>query len=188
LLETISTFTDSFMQQRIKKIVVIGPESTGKSTLSKALAEKLNTVWVAEYARTYLDAQNNQYDFADLKTIAQGQIEAETLAETTAHQFLICDTDLYVLKVWSEHKYNQVDAFILEQIAERHYDAYILCNIDMAWVADPQREHPNPAMRQYFFHMYKDIVSQSGRPFIIVSGNEAERVQQALATDWFDLG
>lgn len=188
MLETISTFTVSFMQQRIKKIVVIGPESTGKSTLSKALAEKLNTAWVAEYARNYLAEQNNHYDFADLKIIAQGQIEAEALAETRANQVLICDTDLYVLKVWSEHKFNQVDPFILEQIAQRHYDAYILCNIDMAWIADPQREHPDLAMRHYLFHQYKDIVIESGKPFIIVSGNEAERLNQSLASNWFDLG
>lgn len=176
------------MQQRIKKIVVIGPESTGKSTLSEALAQKLNTVWVKEYARHYLEAQNNQYEFADLEQIAKGQLAAEENAVVQAHKVLICDTDLYVLKVWSEHKYNKVAAFILEQIAARHYDAYILCATDIAWAEDPQREHPDPAMRAYFFHVYKDIVSQSGKPFVIVSGNETERLQQALATGWFDLG
>lgn len=176
------------MQQHIKKIVVIGPESTGKSTLSKALAEKLHTVWVEEYARTYLATQDNQYDFADLQRIAMGQLAAEDHAIEKARQTLICDTDLYVLKVWSEHKYNKVAGFVLEQIAQRHYDAYILCDIDIEWRADPQREHPEPQMRQYFFHQYKDIVCQSGRPFIIVSGNETERLQQALDTGWFDLG
>ena len=172
----------------LKKIVIIGPESTGKSTLSKALAEQLNTVWVPEYARTYLEERGQEYHYEDLTAIAKGQLASEDEWAKQANKYLICDTDLYVLKVWSEHKYGKVDAFILESIAQRHYDAYILCDIDMPWDEDPLREHPEPEMRQYFYNIYKDIVLHSGKPFSIVSGHEEERLAQALAAPWFKQG
>jgi NadR type nicotinamide-nucleotide adenylyltransferase len=172
----------------LKKIVIIGPESTGKSTLSKALAEQLNTVWVPEYARTYLEGRGQEYHYEDLTAIAKGQLASEDEWALHANKYLICDTDLYVVKVWSEHKYGKVDAFILENIAQRHYDAYILCNIDMPWDEDPLREHPEPEMRQYFYNIYKDIVLHSGKPFIIVSGNEEDRLAQALAAPWLRQG
>ncbi|MES2479728.1 MAG: ATP-binding protein [Bacteroidota bacterium] len=172
----------------IQKIVVIGPESTGKSTLSKALAKQLNTVWVPEYARTYLEQQGQEYQYEDLLAIAKGQITTEDELAQKANKYLICDTDLYVIKVWSEHKYGKADAFILETIAQRPYDAYILCDIDMPWDEDPLREYPEPEMRRYFYHMYQDIVVQSGKPFIIVRGSEKERLAQALAAPWFKQG
>jgi NadR type nicotinamide-nucleotide adenylyltransferase len=172
----------------LKKIVVIGPESTGKSTLSKALAKQLNTVWVPEYARTYLEQLEHEYQYEDLLTIAKGQIATEDELAQKADKYLICDTDLYVIKVWSEHKYGKTDAFILETIAQREYDAYILCDIDMPWDEDPLREHPEPQMRRYFYYMYLDIIVESGKPFIIVRGSEKERLAQALAAPWFTQG
>lgn len=161
--------------------MVIGPESTGKSTLSADLATALHTLWVPEYAREYLEKQQNYYTYNDLSEIATGQLAAEDLAAANAHNYLICDTDLHVIKVWSEHKYGKVDPFILQHIATRRYHAYILCDIDMPWTADPQREHPDPQMRTYFFHLYKDIAEQSGLPFTIVRGNQQQRLRQALS-------
>lgn len=162
----------------LQKIVVIGSESTGKSTLSKALAQQLKTSWVEEYAREYLEANGNNYCYDDLRLIAEGQIEREDKKEAKRH--LICDTDLYVLKVWSEHRFGKTCDYILQEIARRKYDAYILCNIDLPWCADPQREHPQPEMRSYFYNIYKDIVQQSGVPFIIASGNDEERLETAI--------
>lgn len=169
----------------LKKIVVIGPESTGKSTLSAALAQGLNTLWVPEYARSYLEQKGGHYQYEDLLAIAKGQLECEHQLAQEAKNFLICDTDLYVLKVWSEHKYGKTDPFILHNIARQKYDAYILCGIDMPWEADPLREHPDEAMRRYFFALYKDIVVQSGLPFVIVSGNQEQRIAQALEAAWW---
>jgi NadR type nicotinamide-nucleotide adenylyltransferase len=169
---------------KIKKIVVIGPESTGKSTLSQSLATALNTVFVPEYARTYLEQQQNNYNYTDLLPIAKGQISLEDDLINQANRILICDTDLYVIKVWSEHKYQKVDPYILNTIAERKYDGYILCDIDMAWEYDPQREHPDASMRTYFYHQYLDIVQATGAPFIIVSEDPAARLHQALNWKW----
>lgn len=184
-----SVFNKNFLKQlknSIKKIVIIGPESTGKSTLSNGLAAYYKTVWVAEYAREYLEHQQNNYEYDDLLNIAKGQIKLENERAAVAHQYLFCDTDLYVLMVWCHQRFGKVHPYILEEIATRKYDAYILCDIDMPWSPDPQREHPEEDMRRYFYNIYKDIVMNAGVPYIIVSGNEEQRLQQALNSGLMD--
>lgn len=166
-----------------KKIVVIGPESTGKSTLAQMLAEHYNVDWVKEYARDYLAGLNRDYKKTDLLDIARGQIlyeEEKKKNNTATHPFLFCDTDLYVIKVWSEHKYNYCDNWILQQIARRAYDLYLLTYIDTPWEPDPQREHPDPKMRQYFYKIYKDIVIHSGIPWASVHGNPRQRLRRSI--------
>lgn len=163
-----------------KKVVVIGPESTGKSTLSEALAKELNTVWVPEYARSYLEERNNIYTEADLIQIAKGQIESEDTAAINAKDWLICDTDLHVIKVWAEHKYKRCNPMVLEEIAQRKYDLYLLTYIDIAWEEDPQREHADEHMRQYFYNIYKDIVQNSGVPWVDIYGSHDVRLATAL--------
>ncbi len=159
---------------------MIGPESTGKSTLSEALAAALHTVWVPEYARQYLENIQRPYTENDLPLIAKGQIESEDALLEKADQYLICDTDLYVIKVWSEHSYGRCHASILQEIATRKYDLYLLTSIDMPWSADPLREHGTVEMRQYFYNLYKDIVIQSGVPWVAINGSEEERLKKAL--------
>jgi NadR type nicotinamide-nucleotide adenylyltransferase len=176
----ISSSASNCKSLSIKKIVVIGPESTGKSTLSAGVAARLQTVWVPEYARAYLEQLGRPYAETDLLEIARGQLQAEDELLQQANKSLICDTDLNVIKVWSEHKYGRCDNWILEQIASRTYDLYVLTDIDIEWQNDPLREHPQHEMRQYFFNVYNDIVQQSGLPWIIVSGAPEIRLQQAL--------
>lgn len=159
--------------------MIIGPESTGKSTLSEALAGALHTKWVPEYAREYLLQLNRPYTEPDLLKIAAGQITLEDKMLQHAATYLLCDTDLYVIKVWSEHSYGQCDRWILEQIAVRKYDLYLFTDIDIEWTDDPLREHPGP-WRQYFYHVYHDIVQNSNVPWAIINGNPEERLQKAL--------
>lgn len=163
----------------IKKIVVIGPESTGKSTLSEALAASLQTVWVPEYARAYLENLGRDYNEGDLLEIALGQIALEEERLKNANRFLFCDTDLYVLKVWSESKYHKCHSRILEEIARREYDLYLLAGIDTPWTDDPLREHPAPEERQYFYNIYRDIVQNSGVQWVDIKGDEKERLEIA---------
>jgi len=165
----------------IKRIVVIGPESTGKSTLSAALAQSLHTNWVPEYARTYLDSLRRPYGYKDLLCMARGQQQQEKDLAATASRFLICDTDLQVIRVWSEHRYQNCHLSILQSLATTHTDLYLLTDIDFPWQPDPQREHPQPHMRRYFFNVYKSIVMESKRPFALLSGNAEQRLHAALA-------
>ncbi|RYD58382.1 MAG: ATPase [Sphingobacteriales bacterium] len=167
------------MNRNTKRIVVIGPESTGKSTLSEALADALHTVWVPEYARQYLLDINRPYTEADLLEIAKGQITQEDKMAEEANSYLVCDTDLHVIKVWSEHSYSRCHRWVLEQIATRRYDLYLFTDIDVEWVDDPLREHPGP-WRQYFYHVYHDIVQNTNTPWALISGSHEERLQKAL--------
>ena len=164
----------------MKRIVVIGPESTGKSTLSEKLAAHFNTVWTPEYAREYLEELGRPYEQSDLWEIARGQLRLEDKMVGQARELLLCDTDLYVIKVWSEHKYGQVDPRILEQIASRNYDLYLLTYIDIPWEDDPQREYPDPEMREYFYRIYRDIVINAGVPWADIRGSYEERERQAI--------
>lgn len=164
---------------KIKKIVIIGGESTGKSTLSKALAEHYKTQWVPEFAREYLEKLNRTYNQNDLTIIAKGQLKLEDEKAKHANQFLFCDTDLNVIKVWSEFKYNSCENKILNFIATRKYDAYILTSPDFPWQDDPLREHPNEKDRKNLFIQYKEILISLNLPFCIVKGNELERFKNA---------
>jgi NadR type nicotinamide-nucleotide adenylyltransferase len=168
-------------RQHPRRIVVIGPESTGKSSLSQALAALYHTVWVPEYARTYLETLNRPYTEKDLLTIAHGQLALEDEQAASANGLLICDTDLHVIKVWSEHRYGRCAPWILQQIEQRRYDLYLLTDIDIRWEDDPLREHPEPEMRLHFYKIYKDIVQNSGVPWAPVSGEPEKRLAAAAA-------
>ena len=113
-----------------KRVVVIGPESTGKSTLSEALANELQTLWVPEYARAYLQERDNRYSEEDMLTMAQGQMQTEDIAAPDANKWLICDTDLNVIKVWAEHKYKRCASWILEEIDRVHASGLHITFVD----------------------------------------------------------
>ncbi|NIG52429.1 AAA family ATPase [Chitinophaga sp. Cy-1792] len=165
----------------MKKVVVIGPESTGKSTLSEYLARYFHTAWTPEFAREYIDQLNRPYTQEDLLHIAEGQLQLEKEQAAKANEVLICDTDLYVVKVWSEHKYGDCDARILKMIAEQDCDLYLLMATDLPWEEDPQREYPAQEMRDYFYNIYRDIVMQSGVPFVDIRGSYTDRENTAVA-------
>lgn len=179
------------LSQQLKRIVIIGPESTGKSTLTRQLATGFGTSFADEYARSYLENIVRPYEQEDLQCIADGQIALEEQAIVQAKNGLVFfDTDLYVVKVWSEDKYGTCTETILRSIATRRYDLYILTGIDMPWQDDPLREHPQPEMRQYFYHIYHDIVQQSGVPFIEVRGAAQTRLDiasQAIRRSYSDF-
>lgn len=160
--------------------MVIGPECTGKSTLSESLASELQIVWVPEYAREHLDNLNREYTEADLLDIAMGQLALEDKLLQKANEYLICDTDLYVIKVWSEVKYGRCHPWILEQIAARKYDTYLLTDIDIPWQDDPLREHPQPEERQLLYNIYRDIVTNAGVSWVGISGDAGTRLSAAL--------
>lgn len=167
----------------IKKIVVIGPESTGKSTLCLQLAEHYETLWCPEFAREYLDKNGKEYNYDDLLTIAKGQIalEDKTLSSVNCHlSTVFIDTDMYVMKVWCEFAFNKCHSWILNQIANRKYDLYLLCNVDLPWIKDELREYPDAEVRNKLYHFYKDNMVNQQIPWIDISGNYKERLQKAI--------
>ena len=182
---------------QLKKIVIIGPECTGKSILCKQLADHYNTAWVPEYAREYLINNGKEYRYEDLYKIGEGQIREEEItvksieqnyrieriqnpSSNPSGQPIFIDTDLYVIKVWSEFVFNKCDNRILSQIADRHYDLYLLCNIDLPWVKDELREHPDLYSRQKLSHYYKDALINQSVPWVEISGNYEQRLQKAI--------
>lgn len=157
-----------------KRIAITGPESAGKTTLAQALAAGFGTVWVPEYAREYLDKLGRPYVFEDLEAIARGQRELEEQYARRAHRYLFCDTDLLVIHIWSEYKYQQTSPFVLESLNSRPYDLYVLCSPDIPWEYDPLRE--NPGEREELYQLYKKELEARSMPFIEVSGSLEERV------------
>jgi NadR type nicotinamide-nucleotide adenylyltransferase len=166
----------------MKKVVVIGPESTGKSTLCEQLANYYNTSWVPEYAREYLLQHGTNYTYDDLLTIAKGQLALEeSYIEKAIHsKLLFIDTDQYVMKVWGEFVFGKCHPWILDQITKRKYDLYLLCNIDLPWVEDILREYPDPAPRLQLYNIYKNILINQSVPWGEISGNYDERLQKAI--------
>ena len=175
----------------VKKVVIIGPESTGKSTLCKQLAEHYNTIWVKEYAREYLLKNGTTYSFENLLDIAKGQIASEELGirnweavnhklQTTNYKPVFIDTDMYVMKVWCEFVFEKCHHWILNRIVERKYDLYLLCNIDLPWVKDELREYPDLKTREKLYKNYKDIMVNQNVPWVDISGSYEERLQKAI--------
>ncbi len=172
----------------MKKIVVIGPESTGKSSLCEQLALHYKTVWCPEYARGYLLAHGMNYSYADLLTIAKGQLNLEdesaavleNQSSTDTPPLLFIDTDMYVMKVWSEFVFGNCHQWIIDQIVQRKYDLYLLCNTDLPWVADELREYPDLKTREKLFHIYKDILVNQATPWVEISGTEGARFEVAV--------
>lgn len=205
--------------------MAIGPESTGKSTLCRQLANHYNTNWVKEYAREFI-AAHREYSYEDLLTIAKGQIKLEDETAMSCEQtavnyeqtamsdentalskkkqtlsdeplaiskdglqkkairslenFLFIDTDMHVMKVWSEFVYNRCHNWILSQIATRKYDGYLLCNIDLPWEQDGMREYPDKKVREKIYRFYKDMMVNQSVPWIEISGNYEERTEMAI--------
>lgn len=171
----------------VKKIVIIGPESTGKSTLCKQLAAHFNTIWCPEYAREYLLSNGTDYSYDDLLTIAKGQINLEDKFTMEINNksrevfpMLFIDTDLYVMKVWCEYVFEKCHSYIIKEIASRQYDLYLLCNIDLPWIKDELREYPDEQPRRELYRLYKDILTNQKVPFVVINGLEEERINKAV--------
>ncbi|MEM6523639.1 MAG: ATP-binding protein [Bacteroidota bacterium] len=162
----------------MKKIVITGPECTGKTTLAKALAEHYKTKWVPEYARQYLDELDREYREEDLLKIAKGQLKLEDQIGKECNGLLFCDTDLTVLKIWQEYKYGRCFEEILSKLKTRKYKLHLLLAPDVPWEFDFQRENPND--RKKLFKMYESELATGQYTYQTISGNFDSRVQKAI--------
>lgn len=162
------------------KIAVIGPESTGKSALTQALARYYTAPFADEYARYYVEQLKRTYTYEDLCTIARVQVNAERFFERISDEpgYVFFDTELIITKVWFEHCYGTVPGFLTEQLHKRFFDFYLLCDTDLPWEPDPVREHGHD--REYFKSWYRNEIEQLGKPYVIVQGSGNQRLTNAV--------
>jgi len=169
------------------KIIVTGPESSGKTTLCKALSEHYNLPFTKEFAREYLTDLGKNYLQEDLLEIAKGQLENEQLI-TNNQQISLHDTDLITLKIWSDYKYGNCNNWILEQIEKQKVENrfYLLCKPDLKWDYDPLRE--NPTNRNELLEIYKQELENLGHKFLIIKGEDRnEQAIESLSTIFSQL-
>ena len=165
------------------KVVLFGPESTGKTTLAQQLARHYHSIWVPEYAREYLqDKWNNERktcEYHDLVPIAIGQMKLENELSEKPEYVWVCDTDWLETKVYSEEYYGGTCDPLLEKHALMNtYDLYLLTYIDIPWEADDLRDKPNE--REEMFQAFKKALEKYNRPFIELRGNKKERLEKAV--------
>jgi NadR type nicotinamide-nucleotide adenylyltransferase len=182
------------MNKNLIRIVVIGPESTGKSSLCAALAEHFHTEWCPEYAREYLTDHGKDYTYEQLDEIARGQIRLEDeyakkvlereasmmKPESKTGALLFIDTDMYVMRVWCEFVFGKCHPWILEEIKKRKYDLYLLCNTDLAWQKDHLREYPDLETREKLHGIYRDLLRNQQVPWAEISGIGESRIANAI--------
>lgn len=159
------------------KVVVTGPESSGKSTLAAYLHQHFESEKVDEYSRFYLESINRPYQQEDLITIAKQQLKAQNAAEAKGG-LVICDTGIEVIKIWSEFKYGNCPETLAAMDDSSSIDLYLLCSPDLPWVSDPLRENPND--REVLFNLFKQYLDTKEARYVIIYGPEDTRVNIAV--------
>ncbi|HZK97546.1 MAG TPA: ATP-binding protein [Prolixibacteraceae bacterium] len=168
------------IDNKINRIVVTGPESTGKTELAQALAAKLNSVWIPEYARQYVENLNRSYEYDDVIQIAQHQVEQEAAYDLKIGDgIIIFDTWLIITKVWLDLVYGKCPDWISEHIRSSKIDLFLVCDTDLPWIADPVRENGGEK-RKELFQLYCNEIVTFGFKYEIISGFGVKRTENAL--------
>ncbi len=162
----------------IIRIALIGPESTGKSTLAEALAKYYKTVLVKEYAREYLISINRKYILDDLIVIAKEQVKQEQQLIPKATKFIFIDSELIISKVWCEDVFKICPEWISENIVKQKYDLYLLTSPDFPWEEDSLRE--NPHRREFFFDWYERELKNINANYVIIKGVGDARLKNCI--------
>ncbi len=172
------------MNKKIKKIAIVGPESTGKSTISKALAKHYHVPWVPEYARYYCAALTEDCTLQDEINMFHGQVALEeSVLSMTETEFLICDTTFLTVKIWSDEMLGETPSIVLDALQTRTYDFYVLLDIDLPWQEDPLRDFPH--MREHFMDIWHKELKALNADYVLVGGIE-NRLQNVIdAIDQF---
>lgn len=172
------------MNKAIKRIAIVGPESTGKSTMSIALAKHYNVPWVPEYARYYCAALTADCTLEDEINMFHGQVALEeSVLATTETDFIICDTTFLTVKIWSDEMFGETPQIVLDGLQKSPYDLYLLLDIDLPWQEDPLRNFPN--MREHFMEVWHKELKALNANYLVINGIET-RLQNAIdAVDKF---
>ncbi|QEG00433.1 Trifunctional NAD biosynthesis/regulator protein NadR [Stieleria maiorica] len=162
----------------VRRVCVFGPESTGKSTLAKDLANHFQSIAVPEYARTLIESQQGRIEAGDIVRIARGQTASEDALARAANRVLFCDTDLLLTTIWSEWLFDDCPDEVRSRANQRTYDLYLLTDVDVPWVKDQVRYLP--ADRRNFFDRCESKLKEQNRRYIVVRGSWEERFQTAV--------
>lgn len=165
--------------QRILKIAVVGPESTGKSTLAARLAQHYQTVWVPEYARGYCEKLTRPCTWDDEINMFYGQLELEAGLLPLANKIIICDTTFITVKIWSDHIFGRSPQQMLDELPKHPYDLYLLMDIDLPWQDDPMRDFPH--LREYFMKVWHKELKSLKAGYKLISGTNDQRFLNAVA-------
>jgi len=167
-------------EKDIFRVVITGPESTGKTELAQALAQRFETSWIPEYARTYVENLGRPYDYDDVIRIAQYQIiQEQEFAQGNEKKIVFFDTWLIITKVWLDLVYGKCPEWIKEHIGSTKIDLFLVCNTDLPWIFDPVRENGGDK-REQLFQIYIDEISSFGFNYEIVEGFGQQRTENAL--------
>ena len=166
------------MNDIIKRIAIIGPESSGKSELCRQLAAHYSTNWVPEYARDYLSEIDRPYTLEDIVQIYNTQFEQEQELVSGSATYLFIDTEFLIAKVWCEHVFKTCPPYLEEMIDKYPYDLYLLTAPDLPWEFDPLRENPGKGF--FFFKWYEKLLIEKKLPYAVVSGQGNLRTQCAI--------
>lgn len=164
---------------KIKKIAVVGPESTGKSTIAIQLAKYYQALWVPEYARYYCEALTADCTLQDEINMFHGQLALEqSVLAMTETDFIICDTTFITVKIWSDAFFGQTPQIVLDALQKYPYDFYVLLDIDLPWQDDPLRDFPN--QRAHFMEVWHKELNALGAKYKVVSGLGEDRFKNAV--------
>jgi NadR type nicotinamide-nucleotide adenylyltransferase len=168
------------VNKTIKKIAIVGPESTGKSTMSIALSKHYGVPWVPEYARYYCAALKQECNLQDEINMFHGQVALEeSILATAQTDFIICDTTFLTVKIWSDEFFGKTPRIVIDALTERPYDFYLLLDIDLPWQEDPLRDFPH--MREHFMEIWHKELKALNANYVVVNGIE-NRLQNAVHT------
>ncbi|NOW98320.1 AAA family ATPase [Mucilaginibacter sp. SG564] len=174
----------SFLMKHIPKIAVVGPESTGKSTMSDYLAAHYRTIAVPEFSREYCAALTGPCTWQDEINMFQGQLALEASLLPKANGLLICDTTFLTVKIWSEHMFGQAPQEVLDELPKHPYDFYLLLDIDLPWQDDPLRNFPE--LREHFMQVWHKELTALQANYVVISGTGQDRYENAVkAVDAF---
>lgn len=165
------------MEGLARRVVLTGSESTGKTTLTADLARHYDVLWVPEYARSYAAWKGAPLDAGDVEPIALGQIAVQDAALIRANRLLLLDTDLLSTAVYARHYYGRAPEWVTKVVPARRADLYLLCDIDVAWAEDPQRDRPHD--RELLQRLFEEALRASGFPVVRIRGGWRDRFHAA---------
>lgn len=166
------------MPGQVLKIAVVGPESTGKSTMSAYLAEHYHTVWVPEFARDYCEKLTGPCTWRDEINMFYGQLALEEEYLPKASRLLICDTTFITVKIWSDYTFGRTPQEVLDELPKHPYDLYLLLDIDLPWQEDPLRDFPH--LREHFMEVWHKELKALDADYVVISGSAQERYDEAV--------